>query len=61
MRNQRQGAETTVSEVSGEEERNRCVWTEAVSCHGLWNPGEATLAHQRSTALLPSRSSSRQE
>ena len=60
VRNQRQEAETTTSEVSGEDERDRCVGTQVVSCHGLWRPGEATLAHQRNTAPLPSQSNYRQ-
>ena len=55
VRNQRQEAETTTSEVRGEDERDRCVGTQVVSCHGLWRPGEATLAHQRNTAHCPLR------
>ena len=35
VQNQRQEAETTASEVSGEDERDRCVGTEVVPCRGL--------------------------
>lgn len=35
VRNKRQEAETTSSEVSREDKRDRCVGTELVSCRGL--------------------------